>query len=136
MSTKTHYVYSTLSSTMNYENSSPGGADLPVPTGNVVIYGGSNIPDKYMRTPVGVVTPVTDEELTILEANAVFQLHKKNGFIVVKDKKHDAEKVAADMVTRDSSAPLVDADFETPPVTPAADDTDKPPAPKSNGRRA
>lgn len=138
MSSKTHYVYSTLSSSMNYQNYEPGGGDLSLPAGSVVIQGGANIPDKYLRTPDGaVITPVTEEELAILQSNSVFQLHVKNGFIVVKDKKADGEAVAADMESRDQSAPLVDADFEAAgqptPTTKAPDDEDKP---SGNKRRA
>lgn len=140
MSDKKHYVYSTLSSTMNYENSGKGGGDLPLVTGHVVIQGGANIPDKYMRTPDGaVITPVTEKELEILQANEVFRRHVENGFIKVSDKKADAEVVAADMETRDQSAPLVDADFEAAgqpaPVTKGPDSDDKP-APKSGRQRA
>lgn len=138
MSDKKHYIYSTLSSTMNYENSTKGGGDLPIPTGSVVIQGGANIPDKFLRTPDGaVVTPVTEKELEILNANEVFRKHVENGFIVVSDKKRDTEVVAADMETRDKSAPLVDADFEAagqPTPTTKAPDADEPPAPK--GRKA
>ena len=142
MSKKTHYIYSTLSSSMHYENHVPGGGDLPITASSVFIQGGANIPDKFLRTPSGaVITPVSDEELTALEANEIFRLHKANGFIVVKDKAHDSEAVAADMTTRDASAPLVDSDFnaDQQPVTGKADEDDKrsqAPKPQGNGRRA
>lgn len=139
MAKKTHYIYSTLSSSMHYENHVPGGGDLPQVASSVFIQGGANIPDKFLRTPDGaVITPVSDEELTALEANEIFQLHKANGFIVVSDKKHDAEAVAADMTTRDASAPLVDSDFVEgqQPVTAKADEDTRSQAPKPSGRRA
>lgn len=124
----THYVYSTLTAGMVYTRTTQGGGDLPITTAEVYIAGGANVPDKYMRTPEGaVVTSVTDEELTILQENEVFKLHEKNGFVVVKGKEAEPEVVAADMETRDDSAPLVDGDFEGVP------DADKP---KSNSRRA
>lgn len=132
---KTLYVYSTLSSSVNYPVYGKGGGDLPLIERNITIQGGANIPDKYMRTPDGaVITPVSEEDLAALEANSVFRLHKDNGFIRVEDKKHDGEKVAADMTGRDQSAPLVDADFEEgkEPVSAKAGD-DKP---KGNSRRA
>lgn len=138
MSSKTHYVYSTLSSSMNYQNYEKGGGDLAIPGQSVVIQGGANIPDKYMRAPDGaVITPVTEEELALLQANNVFQLHVKNGFIKVSDKKQSGEVAASDMETRDQSAPLVDADFEAAgqptPTTKADEDKDDKP---KNGRRA
>lgn len=127
MAKKTHYVYSTLTASMEYTRDQAGGGDLPVTVGKVFIAGGANVPDKFLRTPDGaVVTPVTDEELTLLQENEVFKLHEANGFIVVKDKKAETEVVAADMDTRDKSAPLVDADFDAEGKEP----------PKANSRRA
>lgn len=135
-----HYVYSTLSSAVHYPAYVKGGADLPVEDGGVTIQGGMNIPDKYMRTPDGaVVTPVTDEELEILRASNVFKLHEKNGFMVIKDKNVDGEKVASDMNTRDQSAPLVEGDFKPgeEPVVGKADEKDANTPPKpAGGRRA
>lgn len=141
MSEKKYFIYSTLAASVNYDNHSTGGGDLPVPSEPIVIQGGANIPDKYMRTPDGaVVTPVTEAQLEALKLNPVFQLHEKNGFIKISDKKHDTEKVAADMEGRDNSAPLVEGDFQegqAPTVngTPNEDDAPKPTA-KTNGRRA
>lgn len=134
MSDKKHYVYSTLTDTVNYQVTANGGGDIPVGVQDIVIHGGSNIPDKFLRTPQGVVTPVTEQELEALRQNHVFRLHEANGFIKVSDKKTDPEKVAADMTTRDQAAPLVESDFDEDqqPKTGAADDK---PAVKS-GRRA
>lgn len=126
------YVYSTLSTSVDYTNYGAGGADLPAVQGNVRIEGGANIPDKFMRTPYGVANPVTDEELDHLMANEVFKLHLKNGYVSVSDKKVDPEVAAADMEGRDKSAPLVDADFVEPPVTSSTDEDTKP----TNRRRA
>jgi hypothetical protein len=108
------YIYSTLTAAQLYTNYGAGGGDLPTIEGEgVLIQGGANIPDKFFRAPDGaVVTPVTQEEMEYLQQNSVFKLHEKNGFIIVKDKMEDGEKVAADMQTRDKSAPQVDADFK------------------------
>jgi len=127
----THYVYSTLSASMDYTTYAKGGADLPAVAGNVRIEGGANIPDKFMRTPLGVANGVTDDELEQLMANEVFKAHIANGFITVRDDKVDPEVAAADMEGRDASAPLVDQDFAEPPVAASTDD-DKP----TNRRRA
>lgn len=112
MPAKTHYIYSTLSASQVYTRTIQGGGDMPVTVAEVYIKGGSNIADKYAETYIGEVTEVSDEELTVLLENDVFGLHLKNGFIRVEEIKADPEKVAADMSTRDQSAPLVDADFE------------------------
>lgn len=110
-----HYIYSTLTAPQIYTRTKPGGGDIPVEDGRVYIAGGSNVPDKYMVTPLGVATPVSDEELAILQENGVFQAHVKNGFITIREREADPEKVASDMETRDQSAPLVDGDFEDKP---------------------
>lgn len=137
MSEKKFYIYSTLAAAVNYGGHTEGGGDVPVPADPIVIQGGANIPDKYMRTPDGaVITPVTEAQYEILKANPVFQLHEKNGFIKVSDKKVDAEKVAADMEGRDNSAPLVDQDFAEN-QQPKTNSPDEPPVTgKSNNRRA
>lgn len=116
------YVFSTLTSNMEYRTYSTGGADLPNVDRNVFIAGGTNIPNKQLITPYGVMTKVSAEDYSALLENEVFQNHKKNGFITIRDKPADVEKVAADMETRDQSAPLVDADFEEGKKPTAADD--------------
>lgn len=130
------YVFSTLSSSVDYGVYAKGGGDLPEKTGNIIIHGGANIPDKYMRTPYGVATPVEEEELEQLMQSPVFKLHMDNGFITVRDKPADADKVAGDMEGREPSAPLVDQDFteaQQPTTNKPADET----APtKTGGRRA
>lgn len=109
----THWIVSTLSANMDYTTYGKGGGDLPVVAGVVHVAGGANIPDKFMRTPEGgVITGVTDEELSMLQENEVFRLHKQNGFIKILDSKPKSSEVAAsDMEGRDQSAPLVDQDF-------------------------
>jgi len=105
------YVFSTLSSNMDYTNHVDGGADLPIELPPVHIKGGAGVADARIITPRGVVTEVTDEQLEYLEANPVFRVHKANGFIIVETKKADPEKVAADMTGRDQSAPMVPEDL-------------------------
>lgn len=122
-----YYVYSTLASAMDYTTYQPGGGDLPQVDAVVRIEGGANIPDKFLRTPLGVCTPVTEAELEALKQNHVFQLHEKNGFITVRDKEVDPEVAAADMEGRDKSAPLVAGDFANAPENEQ---------PKTNTRKA
>lgn len=106
------YIFSTLTSAVNYRSYAPGGADMPIVTGSIRIEGGTNIPNKQLVTPMGVMTKVTEEQLATLLSNKVFQAHMENGFIKVENKPYEPEKVAGDMNTRDNSAPLVDEDFE------------------------
>lgn len=107
----TIYIFSTLTSDQKYVDWKDGGGGVFVEGGSVLIRGGSNVADKRMVTPVGVMTEVSDEDFAILEENEIFRLHRSNGFITVRQKKADAEAVAADMATKDGSAPLTDADI-------------------------
>lgn len=107
-----YYIYSTLTADQRYVKWTEGGADLYVEGRSVLIRGGSNVADKRLVTPIGVMTEVSDEDLALLEENDIFKLHRRNGFINVRQKEANAEAVAADMETRDDSAPLTDADLE------------------------
>lgn len=106
-----HYVYSTLSTDVEYALWSKPAGDLPVVERTVLIKGGANVANDRVVTPYGIATNVSDEELELLNGNEVFNLHKKNGFITVSKKSEDPEKVATDMTGRDASAPLVPQDF-------------------------
>lgn len=106
------FIYSTLANDTTYANYAKGGADLPSTTKKIKIKGGVGVPDKKENTVQGVVTEVSDEEHEHLQKNAVFQRHLKNGFVFVSDKARDPEKVAADMESRDPSAPIVPEDFD------------------------
>ena len=122
------YVFSTLSSSVNYPVYAKGAGDVPVVERSITIKGGANVPDKRIETPRGVVTEITGEELALLEQNEVFRLHCDNGFITVSEEAGDPEKVAADMTTRDASSPLVEQDFNE-------DDGVKAPTTKSKPRK-
>lgn len=116
---KKFYVFSTLTCAQLYTGYSKGGADLPVKEWEVHIQGGSNVAGKHLVTPLGVVTPITEEQKELLETNVVFQAHVKNGFVQVRDTNVDPEVAAADLETRDESAPLVEADFQGTDAKPA-----------------
>lgn len=116
------FVYSTLTSDNLYTGYRPGGDGQPLPDRKVLIKGGANLADKNFVTKYGVGTEVSEDELEFLKKNPVFQMHVDNKFIVYRDRKADAEVVAADMEGRDESSPLVDADFDEG-MTPV---TDKP----------
>lgn len=106
-----YYVYSTLTSDVEYALWSKPAGDLPIIERTVKIKGGANLANARLVTPYGVATSVSAEELDLLNGNEVFTLHKKNGFITVSEKSEDPEKVATDMTGRDASAPLVPQDF-------------------------
>lgn len=104
------YIYSTLTADQIYTNyqSNPNG--LPTPTSQILVRGGANLMTKALVTPLGVVTPVSDEELAELKCNEVFKLHLANGFLTISNAKSDVEKVVCDMTGRDNSAPIVEQD--------------------------
>lgn len=105
-----YYVYSTLSCN-NIYRSYKATSDLPVAGDEVLIKGGANIATKNLVTPRGVVTEIDENQLQLLQNDEVFKLHQKNGFIKIEEKLVDAEVVAADMDSRDQSAPLTPEDY-------------------------
>ncbi len=107
-----NYVYSTLTCGTRYRVWIQSGNDLPTSEHSIVIQGGTGLANKDLITPYGVVTEVKDEDLAILETHEAFLRYVERGFIRVERIKTDPEKVAADMVGRDGSSPLVPQDFE------------------------
>lgn len=116
----THYVYSTLSADVHYttyhkpEVLNGRIADVPRVDKVVKIRGGANVAPvgiRRLETPLGIATKVTDEEMEILNNHPVFKTHKDNGYITHRKSKVDAEVAAADMESRDISAPIVEADM-------------------------
>lgn len=101
----TNYVYSTLANDQHYVER---GTNRTV-VAAVFIAGKANIPNRHMLTSRGVATQVTDEQLAVLKANRVFQLHEKNGFVTVESKKHEVDKVADSMNNNDPSQPDTEA---------------------------
>lgn len=108
------YVFSTLASDVAYTNHAQGGGDLPIDLPPVVIKGGAGVANERIVTPRGVATEVTEEQVEYLRANQVFQLHEKNGFVMVSESYADPDTVAADMTGRDNSAPVVPQDNIAP----------------------
>lgn len=106
------FILSTLSADQLYTAWRKGGADLPLVERQVFVRGGANVADKRLVTPQGVVTKVSAEDLELLESNAVFQLHKSNGYITVsRSKPSDPDAAAASQANRSPDAPLTDGDF-------------------------
>jgi hypothetical protein len=106
-----HYVFSTIANDQTYVNWAAGEGGVNTITAEVEVKGGHGVANDRLVTPLGVVTEVSDEQLAQLEQNFVFQMHKKKGFLVVRQKSADPEKISADMNHKDPSAPLTEADF-------------------------
>lgn len=107
---KTLIVFSTLASDVAYTNHVEGGADMPIALPSVTVKGGAGVANDRFVTPRGVATTVTEEQAEYLRRNPIFQLHEKNGFVMISSTGGDADKAAADMTGRDHSAPIVPQD--------------------------
>lgn len=105
------YVFSTLSTDVDYTVYGESINDLPTIEKRITIQGGANVATKHLITPKGVMTVVEDADFDILNAHPVFLMHQKNGFITVETKAANPEKVATNMTARDESAPLTADDF-------------------------
>lgn len=109
----TKYVFSTLSTGTTYVEYHPRAEnDLPRAKKKFPIRGGANVITKGLITPLGVMTPVTDEDYEILKTIPLFQMHMKKGFIRVEDAAYHPERVAADMSGRAEDAQMVEADLD------------------------
>ena len=106
------YVYSTMTAGVDYCDYKQSTKDLNSLIRKVSVHGGTNVANRALYTPLGVATKITDEEAAFLEKHPTFIQHKKAGFVKIEAKKHDAEKVAGSMESRDESAPLVPGDFD------------------------
>lgn len=109
---KTVHVFSTLATDQRYVNYDHNPQGVAQPTSDILIKGGAGVANDRLITPDGVATEIPVELVAALEANPVFQIHKKNGYITVRDRKADADKVATDMNGRDPSKPLTPADYQ------------------------
>lgn len=110
------YIYSTLSADNRYTGYAKAVNDLPSEERSVLVKGGTGVAGAWNRleTPQGVVTEVTDDELSFLREQPVFQRHVENGFVHIDDKLYAPEKVAAEQNRNDPGAPLTESDFEEP----------------------
>lgn len=108
---KTVHVFSTLANDQRYVNYDTNPEGIPLPTSDIFIKGGAGVANDRLITPYGVATEIPEEHVAELEKNPVFLKHKKAGYITIRDRKADAEKVASDMNARDPSKPLTPADY-------------------------
>jgi hypothetical protein len=112
---KQQYIVSTLTNSQEFPlYSKPAGpGQPPVAKRSIVIAGKAGLPNKHLLTPRGVVTPVTSDDLEVLEGNKIYQRLKENGWLTVIDSDpRDADKVAADQAEGDGGKQLTPADVK------------------------
>ena len=103
------YIFSTLACDQKYQNYEIN-SGIAIPTQSISVAGGTGIMDERFVTPLGVMTAVSEDDYAALQINPDFQLHVKNGFIVVQKQEADPEKVAADMNMEDPARPITQDD--------------------------
>jgi len=108
------YIYCTATCSIiytEYHNHTSGPARI---LKKVEIKGGHGVATiKNLHTPLGVMTPVSDDDLEWLMKNDSFLKHIKEGWISVDKKDVSTEKKIKDMNDKDGSAPLTPEDFAT-----------------------
>lgn len=109
------FVYSMLANSQLYQlHGAAAAPGVPPPVvGEVLVRGGAGVADKRADTPEGaIVTPITREEADMLNKNAVFKLHEKNGFVRIHDEDVGGVKGADGLNGREPGSPTVPSDFE------------------------
>jgi hypothetical protein len=129
------WVYSTATNdTIFTEYSEAVDGMLPVAKRWVTVKGGANLPERRtLITPYGIGTEISKSDAEFLSNDNLFNTMVKNGFMKLMVLKYDAEKVAADMKSRDGSSPLVPQDYtqsKAPTVNGEAKSDPKATAPK------
>ena len=103
------YITSTMSTGVKYAVYGQSAGGLPIVKKEIEIKGGANVADKALYTPNGVVTKVSDDELDLLKANPVFQLHVKAGYLKISKLSGENTK---NLEVKDTSAQLTPEDFK------------------------
>jgi hypothetical protein len=112
-------LYSTItnSTTITEWHQPADPKQLPVSGRRFVIKGGAGIAQKRgLITMLGVMTEATQDEMDFLNAQSSFKKLVETGWVVVHKAggwRDDPDAVAADMMQRDGSAPLVANDYVT-----------------------
>ncbi len=109
-------VFSTLAASVQYTDWKPSDNGVPIAGESVLIKGGAGVANEHFVTPRGVPTMVTEAQAEMLKRNTLFALHEKNGYVAIDAVERppgetEVENAAAALNGRDTSAPLVDADF-------------------------
>ena len=96
-----YHVYCTAANSTEYNKfNEHGPRGINIVERTLLIKGGAGINQKHVRTPLGVHTIVSDEDMEWLKDDYHFKQKIKDGYIVVRKQNVDPEVVAADMVTR------------------------------------
>lgn len=102
-----NYVHSTCAAPMVYPLYS--GGENPVKIKEIRIEGGANVVNPLsMKTPTGVVTEVSDEDLELLKKDPAFQRHVARGFMRVMT---ESEPNTKDMQKGDNCRQLNDYEY-------------------------
>lgn len=103
------HVYSTATAGVDFARYKPKRPDMAANQieRKVTIHGGSNVANKNLFTPLGVVTQVTDDEAEFLKNHPAFKRMEERGFMRIRKNKADPEKIitSENMEIRDASAP-------------------------------
>lgn len=110
---RTAHVFSTLANDQLYTNYARGGGGENIPTHEILIKGGAGVANDRFVTPLGIATEIDEALLPALEQNPGFIAHRDAGYLSVRTKSANPEKVATDMNRTDKSAPLTPADYLT-----------------------
>lgn len=97
-----------------------------VETFSKTINGGHGIMNQFMQSPEGaVLTTVTVEELTELKGIELFQMHQKEGYIVVDGSILGISDSDNDMNKTSRSSPVKKSDIEKAGITVTIGDGEK-----------
>jgi hypothetical protein len=110
------YVFSTITTPVTIVEYTPYVPNsIPSVVRKFTIQGGANCPDKFMRTPRGIATPITPADYEFLIHNDMFLEHMAGGFVQFGHSENDVERAARDMTPKDRSAPKTTADYRDLP---------------------
>lgn len=105
------YILSKLANTQIYtQYAKDVSNNINVVTEQVEVKGGSDVTNKNLITPNGVVTKVTNNQLEILKANKDFQKHLERGYVNFFAFNPSVDK-EVEKLQRDKSAPLRPEDY-------------------------
>lgn len=114
------YIVSKASQDIEYTAWKKGKNGLNQKEMSVTIRGGANVVDKtLLKSPNGIVTEVTAEELEFLKQQVAFNNHCSRGWMTIVKSKDAANKLADNQskdeegqIKKDGSAQLTAEDFE------------------------
>lgn len=106
------YVLSKLANTQIYtQYAKDVSNNINIAVQQVEIKGGSDVTNKNLITPNGVITQVTNNQLDILKSNIDFQKHLEKGYVNYFAFNPNMDKEVEKM-ERDKSVPLTPDDYK------------------------